>query len=74
MNCPNPDHRGLDWPLPVAGIGWLLGPCRGCGMYYDPTEGVLVNPIDKYNYNPGHNEDPEEWDEQELKDLYTGVW
>ena len=74
MICPNADHKGLGPELTPSGIGWLLGPCFMCGMYYDPTEGVLVNPIDRYIYNPGHNEDPEDWTDQELKDLYTGVW
>lgn len=72
MNCPNPNCIPFPPELPDrAGIGYLKGPCWKCGQYGNSETGDLVRPEDVYAHNPGHDEDPEEWDAQTLKDLYT---
>lgn len=40
-----------------CGIDDLCGPCYDCKQYYKPDLKILVKPDDRYDYNPGHNEE-----------------
>ena len=73
MRCPNYENCAQRPHMVQAGIGNLLM-CPVCKTLYDPTSAMIIEEEFALDYNPGHNEDPEEWDEQALKDLYTGVW